>query len=145
VHIIFLYYCIHTYMKRSLQQLRPFRSRSGTPSPRRLSRKQSRSVASGAGAASGDAGGGVSRLERSINAALVGSSVALLDKVYEQPSLCYARFFTLETIARVPYFGALLAVSYTEQRLWLQPALAAGRTQQRSSAPVQRLLWAPPL
>jgi len=52
--------------------------------------------------------GPVAVLERSINTAVVGSSVAVLDAVYADSALStsYARFFTLETIARVPYFGA---------------------------------------
>lgn len=57
--------------------------------------------------------GPVAALERSINTLVVGSSIAVLDAVYADSALLtsYARFFTLETIARVPYFGASQAES----------------------------------
>ena len=50
--------------------------------------------------------GGSAELEQKLNTAIVGSSVAILDAVYADPKLCYARFFVLETVARIPYFGA---------------------------------------
>ena len=47
----------------------------------------------------------VPRLERSINALIVKSAVLVIDKLYEGRD--YARFYALETVARVPYFSFL--------------------------------------
>jgi len=47
----------------------------------------------------------VPRLERSINALIVASAVFVIDALYEGRD--YARFYALETVARVPYFSFL--------------------------------------
>ena len=62
----------------------------------------------------------VAEFERRINEAVVGSSVQILDSVYADPALSvsYARFYTLETIARVPYFAFLSVLHLYETLGW---------------------------
>jgi ubiquinol oxidase len=45
----------------------------------------------------------VRKIEKRINKTLVGSAVKVIDKLYENRD--YARFYVLETVARVPYFS----------------------------------------
>ena len=47
----------------------------------------------------------IPRAERAINSAIIWSAVLVIDKLYEGRS--YARFYALETVARVPYFSFL--------------------------------------
>jgi ubiquinol oxidase len=43
------------------------------------------------------------KLEKRINKAVVGTAVKVIDRVYKDRN--YARFYVLETVARVPYFS----------------------------------------
>jgi hypothetical protein len=43
------------------------------------------------------------KLEKRINKAVVKSAVKVIDRVYRDRD--YARFYVLETVARVPYFS----------------------------------------
>ena len=43
------------------------------------------------------------RFEKHINKAVVKSAVKVIDRVYKDRD--YARFYVLETVARVPYFS----------------------------------------
>ena len=47
----------------------------------------------------------IPRAERAINSAIIWSAVLVIDKLYEGRN--YARFYALETVARVPYFSFL--------------------------------------
>jgi ubiquinol oxidase len=43
------------------------------------------------------------KFEKRVNKAVVGTAVKVIDKLYENKD--YARFYVLETVARVPYFS----------------------------------------
>ena len=59
----------------------------------------------------------VRKIERRINKVAVGSAVKVIDKLYERRD--YARFYVLETVARVPYFSFVSVLHlYETLGLW---------------------------
>jgi ubiquinol oxidase len=59
----------------------------------------------------------VRKIERRINKVAVGSAVKVIDKLYEGRD--YARFYVLETVARVPYFSFVSVLHlYETLGLW---------------------------
>ena len=59
----------------------------------------------------------IPKVERRINSAIVGSAVKVIDSVYKDRE--YARFYVLETVARVPYFSFLSVLHlYETVGLW---------------------------
>jgi ubiquinol oxidase len=62
----------------------------------------------------------VIRTERRINVALTGTIVTILDAIYTDRH--YARFYMLETIARVPYFAYLSVLHVYESFGWWRRA-----------------------
>lgn len=59
----------------------------------------------------------VRKIEKRINKTLVGSVVKVIDKLYENRD--YARFYVLETVARVPYFSFVSVLHlYETMGLW---------------------------
>ena len=60
------------------------------------------------------------KLERSINGALIGVAVNVIDELYGGRS--YARFHALETVARVPYFSFMSVLHLYETFGWWRKA-----------------------
>jgi ubiquinol oxidase len=59
----------------------------------------------------------VRKIERRINKVAVGSAVKVIDRLYEGRD--YARFYVLETVARVPYFSFVSVLHlYETLGLW---------------------------
>jgi ubiquinol oxidase len=77
----------------------PADDRRRGPSPPRVAGAAEPSSAPSPGPA-----GGIIAVEKAINAALVNQVIRFVDTFWADKP--YARFYALETVARVPYFGA---------------------------------------
>lgn len=62
--------------------------------------------------------GAVERVERAVSTAVVSVVVAAVDGLYAGDSRAYARFYALETVARVPYFAFLSVLHLYETLGW---------------------------
>ncbi|KAK9089768.1 hypothetical protein Scep_028850 [Stephania cephalantha] len=75
---------------------------------------------SGEGQSSSKLEGWIIKLEQSVNVLLTDSVIKVLDAFYHDRS--YARFFVLETIARVPYFAFMSVLHLYETFGWWRRA-----------------------